>query len=109
MPYSRRTFVNLSAQVHQMSTPDSVIVISGLDWSAVLPYQASRRALMLPAWTPPTTIATALARLRASGLTVSLYVACGRSTVLDVQVREALSLRDQSPLARSDDCAIYQF
>ena len=105
----RGTLVDLSAQVQRMSTPDSVIVISGLDWSAVLPYQASRRALMLPVWTPPTTIATALARLRASGLTVSLYVACGKSTVLDVQVREALPLRDQLPLARSDDCAIYQF
>ena len=100
--------VNVSALVRQMSDQNSTIVISGLDYSAELPYRASRRALMLPDWIKSEIIATALAQLRASEVPVSLYVACGsRSTAVDVQVREAFALHGRQPLAYADGCAVY--
>ena len=99
--------VEVSALVQKISPPDSIIIATGLDWSSVLPYQASRRALMLPDWKLPETAATSLTKLQASGLKVSLYVACGKSTALDLQVRKALALGDRQPLARLDDCSVY--
>lgn len=99
--------VEVSALVKKISPPESVIVAAGLDWSAVLPYQTSRRALMFPKWSTPELITTSLARLQASGLKVSLYVACGELTAVDLQVRKAFALSDRQPLARLDDCSVY--
>ena len=99
--------LDVSALVRRMSLPDSVVVVSGLDWSAMLPYQAARRALMFPNWSTPEMTRDAVEKLRASGSAVSLYVACGKSSALDLQLREVFALRDREPFGRADDCAVY--
>ena len=99
--------LDLSALVQQMSSPDSVIVVTGLDWTPILPYQAARRALMLPAWVDFATAQAALKELKNSSQPVSLYVACGRRTARDLQIQEALGLSGSAPARHSDDCDIY--
>lgn len=99
--------VELSDAVRQMSPAGSVIVASGLDWSSVLPYQSSRRALMLPNWATPAMTEAALEKLRASGEPLSLYISCGKPTTLDAQARKLLHLGDIPPARRIADCTIH--
>ena len=106
--------LELSALVQRLSPEGSVIVTTGLDFSAVLPYQSGRRALMLPerigskAVTPEMATAS-LQALRDSGQSASLYVACdGSASALDPLVREFFALGGREPDARADECSLYR-
>lgn len=102
-----------SAWVTQHSAADTVLVITGLDYSAVLPYQANRRALMLPdamnaQRLTAATVDASLVALQRAGVSVSLYLACGgQPSAVDGWVRERLGLAGHAPSVRADGCDIY--
>jgi hypothetical protein len=101
--------VELANVVQKLSPSDSVIVVTGLDWSSELPYQSARRALMLTEWMVPTAakLNGAMQALRFHGITPSLYIACGGGTWLDIDARRLLNLLNREPVARVDRCSIY--
>ena len=45
-----RNVVTLGEAVRQRTSPDSPIMVFGLDWSSELPYYAKRRAFAVPPW-----------------------------------------------------------
>ena len=93
------SLLDISAQLRQHTAQQSVIVVRGLDWSPQLPYQAQRRAMMLPTWGSPADVDAALRTLLASGAPVSAYVSCGAADATDAQARQALGLMGQQAAA----------
>ncbi len=104
----------LPTLVQKLSPEGSVIVITGMDFSSVLPYQAGRRALMLPdrigsKAVSPAMASASLQALRDSAQPASLYVACGEpASVLDPLVRDFFALGGREPDGRADECALYR-
>lgn len=77
-------FPELTAYLRQHTAADEVIIVTGQDWSPVIPYLAGRRALMLPVWIIPSmreaavgSSEKALAALAGAAVRAGTYVDCG--------------------------------
>jgi hypothetical protein len=49
---SERPFLEIARYVREHSRDNDVMLVFGMDWSSEIPYYATRRAIMVPDWTP---------------------------------------------------------
>ena len=97
-----------AALVDRITAPDDVILITGLDWSAELPYQSHRRAIMAP--TVPSLSPGLRQAIRNQGPDrIAAFVACatGRTDPSLPELLGQLGMPD-TPTLYANDCDIYE-
>jgi hypothetical protein len=96
-----------AAIVDRETKPSDVLLIYGLDWSPELPYQAHRRAIMIPEFQRDSTLREAV---REEGVNhISSLLICDESPIPSIDVLTALH-KDGVNFTRrfdSDGCEIY--
>lgn len=99
--------LEISAQLQAQTTPEEVVAITGQDWSPVIPYQAGRRALMLPRFATPALVSADARELRAAGVQLAALVRCGaeQGDAARLLLSE-LGLRAQGPRWMADGCTL---
>lgn len=99
-----------AAVIDQTTSPESVILVTGLDWSPELPYQSQRRAIMDPNW-PATSNMNALRHAveNEGRAQIAAVVACDTRRNSD-RVKELLEIieMDNPVELHADDCDIYE-
>lgn len=79
----------ISAELRARTAQDDVVLISGQDWSPVIPYQAGRRALMIPRFATPEMLRASAQQMQASRSRLTALVHCGPEP--DARVAQLLS------------------
>lgn len=103
----RGELLEISAALRAQTAADAILIISGQDWSPVIPYQAQRRALMLPTFVNDAMLRNSAAAIRAAGLRVGAYVDCGAAPDRRVPPLLAdLGLRARGEARKLDGCSL---
>jgi hypothetical protein len=98
---------NAAAIIDRTTRSQSVILVTGLDWSSELPYQAQRRAIMDPDWPGLSPLPQAVKNVGPAE--VAAVVACdgGRNTGRLKVLLEMTGMNSPVEL-QGDDCDIYE-
>jgi len=97
----------LVALLGRITSHGQVLVITGLDWSPLVPFEVERRALMLPDWASAEMADQAVAALRRSGSEVGALLVCGADRPSTPRVRSLLLAAEQGPVAHVDGCEVF--
>jgi 4-amino-4-deoxy-L-arabinose transferase-like glycosyltransferase len=97
----------ISAQLQAQTSADEVVAITGQDWSPVIPYQAGRRALMIPPFATLDVVRANARELRAAGAKLTALVRCGTGQEDAVRLLlSELGLQPQGPRWVADGCTL---
>lgn len=99
----------ISQAVRTQTASDEIVIISGQEWSPVIPYQSGRKALMLAPFADDAMLAASADAIRKAGLRVGAFVACEDKP--DRRVASLLKRLDvvRGPASkRMDDCVLHR-